>query len=73
MGKGAVKGAKGTMTYGLIGANLLLQKKEESEMYRRTETALDASRLLNQFGTNSGVSSLDTDANAFASWFIQNK
>lgn len=38
-------GAKGTMTYGLIGANLLLQKDKDSEMYQLTKTDLGVERL----------------------------
>jgi glycine/D-amino acid oxidase-like deaminating enzyme len=43
-------GAKGAMTYGLIGANLLTGKDEDSDMYRLTKNALGIERLLNQIG-----------------------
>jgi len=39
-------GAKGTLTYGLIGANLLLEKEEPSVMYQKTKNALGFNRLL---------------------------
>lgn len=61
-------GAKGTMTYGLIGANLLLQQEEESEMYQKPKEALGVNRLLNQFGKNKMSS--DKSAGEMASWFI---
>lgn len=64
-------GAKGTMTYGLIGSNLLLQQEEDSEMYQRTKAALGVDRLLNQFGEND-----EGHIKSFpelASWFIQNE
>jgi len=38
-------GAKGAMTYGLIAANLLLQKEEPDSMYRVTAEALGFDRL----------------------------
>ena len=43
-------GAKGTMTYGLIGANLFTGKEEDSDMYRLTRNALGIERLLNHIG-----------------------
>lgn len=33
-------GAKGSLTYGLIAANLLLEKKDTSTMYQKTKKAL---------------------------------
>lgn len=38
-------GAKGAMSYGLIGANLLLQKSEESPMYQQVSKRLGFERL----------------------------
>lgn len=38
-------GAKGAMTYGLIAANLLLQKEEQDSMYQVTAKALGFDRL----------------------------
>lgn len=49
-------GAKGAMTYGLIGANLLLQKDEQADIYQHTKTALGVDRLLKQVSTNSSNS-----------------
>ena len=40
-------GAKGSLTYGLIATNLLLEKDDTSIMYRKTKNALGADRLLN--------------------------
>ena len=39
-------GAKGSLTYGLIAANLLLEKKDTSAMYQKTKKALGSDRLL---------------------------
>lgn len=39
-------GAKGSLTYGLIAANLLLNKKETSPIYNKTVKALGSDRLL---------------------------
>jgi hypothetical protein len=39
-------GAKGSLTYGLIAANLLLNKKETSALYNKTIKALGSDRLL---------------------------
>ena len=39
-------GAKGAMTYGLIGANLLLSKTEDGEMYNIVAEELGFDRLL---------------------------
>lgn len=61
-------GAKGTMTYGLIGANLLLQKKEESEMYQRTKEALGVNRLLNVVDGKKTESTKNTGE--LTSWFV---
>jgi hypothetical protein len=38
-------GAKGTLTYGLIAANLLLQKTDSSVMYQTAVQALGTERL----------------------------
>ena len=40
-------GAKGSLTYGLIATNLLLEKDDTSIMYQKTKNALGADRLLN--------------------------
>jgi len=61
-------GAKGAMTYGLIGANLLTGVEEDSEIYRLTKHALGIERLLNHVsqrtsGTGGGLDLL-------TSWFI---
>lgn len=64
-------GAKGTMTYGLIGTNLLLQQEEDSEMYRLTKNALGSGRLLRKVGAN--TSDTKKDSGSLASWFIHNK
>jgi glycine/D-amino acid oxidase-like deaminating enzyme len=61
-------GAKGTMTYGLIGANLLHEQGEKSVMYQKTKKALGVNRLLNQFGQNR--TSSDKSAGEMTSWFI---
>ncbi len=45
-------GAKGTLTYGLIGANLLLEKEEPSVMYQKTKNALGFNRLLKDLNLN---------------------
>ena len=39
-------GAKGSLTYGLIAANLLLEKKDTSAIYQKTKEALGSDRLL---------------------------
>ena len=39
-------GAKGSLTYGLMAANLLLEKKDTSAMYQKTKEALGSDRLL---------------------------
>ena len=39
-------GAKGSLTYGLIAANLLLNKKDTSAIYNKTMKALGSDRLL---------------------------
>jgi len=39
-------GAKGSLTYGLIAANLLLEKTDTSAMYQNTKEALGSDRLL---------------------------
>jgi glycine/D-amino acid oxidase-like deaminating enzyme len=44
-------GAKGSLTYGLLAANLLLNKKESSAMYQKTKLALGTERLLNDLNT----------------------
>lgn len=62
-------GAKGTMTYGLIGANLLLQKSEDSEIYQHTKSALGVDRLLRLVGDISSQS--EKNSESFASWFIR--
>ena len=38
-------GAKGSLTYGLIAANLLLNKKDTSAIYNKTRVALGSNRL----------------------------
>ena len=38
-------GAKGSLTYGLIAANLLLNKKDTSVMYQKTIAAFGSDRL----------------------------
>jgi hypothetical protein len=38
-------GAKGSLTYGLIAANLLLNKKDTSAIYNKTREALGSNRL----------------------------
>ncbi|CAN5713502.1 hypothetical protein BH23THE1_BH23THE1_30600 [soil metagenome] len=38
-------GAKGAMTYGRFGADLILQREEKEEMYVKTKTALGRERL----------------------------
>lgn len=63
-------GAKGTMTYGLIGANLLLKKEEESEIYQLAKCALGVDRLLNRIGKNSSGSKKYDEF--LTSWFISN-
>ncbi len=40
-------GAKGSLAYGLIGANLLLNKSDTSRMYQLTREALGSNRLMN--------------------------
>lgn len=61
-------GAKGAMTYGLIGANLLLQKDEQADIYQHTKTALGVDRLLKQVSTNSSNST--EEGEVFTSWFV---
>lgn len=61
-------GAKGTMTYGLIGANLVLQQEEDSEMYLLTQNALGVERLLSQLGGSTSSSWKGDEF--FTSWFI---
>jgi len=39
-------GAKGSLTYGLLAANLLLNKEDTSPLYQRTKDALGSDRLL---------------------------
>jgi len=39
-------GAKGSLTYGLIAANLLLTKKDTSAIYQKTKVALGSDRLM---------------------------
>ncbi len=39
-------GAKGSLTYGLIAADLLLGKRNNSEMYQKTKVALGSERLM---------------------------
>ena len=39
-------GAKGSLTYGLMAANLLLEKKDTSAIYQKTKDALGSDRLL---------------------------
>lgn len=63
-------GAKGSMTYGLIGSNLLLQQEDESEMYQRTKAALGVGRLLSQTGDNASSSSEET---FLKPWFVSNQ
>jgi glycine/D-amino acid oxidase-like deaminating enzyme len=45
-------GAKGSLAYGLIGANLLLGKKKASAMYLKTAEALGTKRLLKDIRPN---------------------
>ena len=45
-------GAKGAMTYGLIAANLLLDKKESSSMYQEVSNRLGFERLLADMEAN---------------------
>jgi glycine/D-amino acid oxidase-like deaminating enzyme len=62
-------GAKGTMTYGLIGANILTGKDEDSDMYRLTRNALGIERLLDHIGESISGSG---DGPAFiTSWFVR--
>lgn len=64
-------GAKGTMTYGLIGANLLLQQEEETTIYLQTQAALGSDRLLKQNSAyNPASAKLD---NQTTSWFVRDK
>jgi len=39
-------GGKGAMSYGIIGANILLEKNEKDEMYNKVKTELGFERLL---------------------------
>lgn len=61
-------GAKGTMTYGLIGANLLLQQEENSEIYQQTKNALGVQRIIKKSASSTPASSEKEDI--LTSWFI---
>ena len=63
-------GAKGAMTYGLIGANLLLQQEEASEMYQLTKAALEADRLLKN---STNTSNSTEEVKLFRSWFVSDQ
>lgn len=48
-------GAKGSLAYGLIAANLLLNKKESSAIYNKTVKALGSDRLLKELSALSVI------------------
>lgn len=64
-------GAKGSMAYGLIGANLLLHQEEESEMYQQTKKTLGVDRLLRELGKNTADSAEEDEG--LTSWFISDQ
>ena len=39
-------GAKGSLAYGLMAANLILNKDDSSQMYQKTKTVLGSDRLM---------------------------